>query len=246
MNFPVKKYTSIALVSGVTLSLFAGMSYLTRGDRATADYSLQTSILQKPGVATTEALPIVIGSVARNYGTIDELVADSQVIVLGKFQGNPNVVRPKMGQDLALNSTENASPPQRDPDTQLKLLAERDPGRRELDFRPTEVLKGDIQASSITVAQRAVIGGNTVGQVADDKLFEPGETYILFLTPALSHEGKFYWITGAIQGAFKVENGRVNSRSVTRENKQEDIGPKVKGETLENFLVTIKEKVNSK
>lgn len=199
MNGPIKRYRNVALVSSLTLSLFAGVSYVPRGDRATAVYSR----VQKPRVATTEALPLVFGSVAKNYKTIDELAADSQVIVLGKFQGNPNVVRPNLGQDLAPAKTEDESPPQRDLDTQLKLLAQRDPGRRELDFRLIKVLKGDIQASSITVAQRAAIGENAMGPVKDDKLFKPGETYILFLMPALPHEGSFYWITGAIPGALR-------------------------------------------
>ncbi len=129
MNVPVKKYTNIALISSLTLSLFAGVNYVIRADRATADYSIKSSMMQKSGVATTEALPIVLGNVAKNYKTIDELVADSQVIVIGKFQGNPNIVRPNMGKDLAPAKTEDESPPQRDRDTQLKLLAERDPGR---------------------------------------------------------------------------------------------------------------------
>lgn len=191
MSVPIKKYRNIALVSSLTLPLFAGVSYVPRGDRATAVYGIPTSRVQKPRVATTEALPLVIGSVAKKYKAIDELAADSQVIVLGKFQGNPNRVRPTLGQDLAPAKTEDESPPQRDP------------GRRELDFRPTEVLKGNIQASSITVAQRAVIGENVMGPVKDNKLFKPGETYILFLTPALPHEGNFYWITGAIQGSLR-------------------------------------------
>lgn len=241
----MKKYTNIALASILTLSLVTGMSYVTRRDRATAGYR-QSSIAKKSGIATTEALPIVMGSVAKNYETIDQLAVDSQVIVLGNFQGNPNIARPKMGQDSAPARTANESPPQRNLDTQLKLLAQREPGRRELDFQPAEVLKGDIQASSITVAQRAAIDENAVGPVEDDKLFEPREKYILFLTPALPNEGKFYWITGAFQGAFKVKNGKITSQNIAGENRQEVIGPRVKGESLETFMTAIKEKVNSK
>lgn len=197
MVMPIKKYTNIAIVSGLAFSAFSllsGMTCIESANRA-VDPKTQSS---------EQALPVVQGELAKYYETVDELAADSQIIVLGKFQGNPNVIRPNISQDSASSKSENEAPPQRHLDTRLKLLAQRDPGgRRELAFQPIEILKGGIQVSSITVAQRAAISENIVRAFEDDTLFEPGETYVLFLTPALPHEGNFYWITGAIQVHLK-------------------------------------------
>ncbi len=161
---------------------------------------------------------------ARYYDDIDELVVDSEVIALGQFEGEPIAVPPKTDK-----------PPY-------------DPGRRELLFRPTVVLKGEVK-EAIRVAQRVGVA-DSASMVAHDEVetpFEPGTTYILFLVPTLHKEefGEFYWVTGAPQGAFRVQDGKVYSRNVLGEIPQ-NLGPKVEGQPLDSFLATLREKISSK
>lgn len=158
---------------------------------------------------------------ARLYTSVKDLSTDSSLIVLGQFQDLATVVLPKMDK-----------PPY-------------DPGRRELGFRPTHVLKGQAK-TTIQVAQRVSFARSTsptVTAAGDDTLFRPGDTYILFLTSALPVELRgnaepFYWVTGAIQGAFRVKDGKVYSRNITGEIPAQ-VGPRIAGQPLDTFLAII-------
>jgi hypothetical protein len=218
--------------------------------------------LQSNALAT-ELQPTVKGTLAKYYETIDELVAESDVVVLGRFEGNPKISAPRRRSFETLPGRERVRTPQvkptgsrvpgvqtspdaitpgsLDPQVIDQYLSTRDPGRRELAFRPTQTLKGS-PTSVIMVGQRAIFKGSTVRASEDDTLFKAGDTYILFLKKALPHEGEIYWITGATQGAFPVINGRVSSRNVTGEIPK-NVGPQVKKEGLDNFLAMIREKV---
>jgi len=154
------------------------------------------------------------GQIRKLYKTIDELIPDSAVIVLGSFKGPERIVPPN-----------TSKPP-------------RDPGRRELTFVVAETLKGDAPAQ-IQIAQRITPKTNGVGPMAGDTLFAADTQYILFLTPALHQEGDFYWITGATQGAFSVITDKVFSRNVVGEIPKE-LGPTVNGVPINQFLTDTK------
>jgi len=51
-----------------------------------------------------------------------------------------------------------------------------------------------------TVDPNVLIAGN------DDTLFVTGDQYILFLTQETHYKYEFYWLTGAIQGAFRIKD----------------------------------------
>jgi hypothetical protein len=206
----------IASMIAVALAMLVGVMY--------AAPKLSTAKSPSAPVASDEQRSEVDGDLAKLYKTVDELTSDAQVIALGQFEGKANVVPPHTG-----------TPPY-------------DPGRRELAFRPTEVLKGVGEVnlgSNIQIAQRAITVNNTVKSAKDDTLFQSGDTCILFLTPALPEEGKFYWVTGAMQGALRVVDGKVYSRNLTGEIPQE-IGPTVDAQPLAGFISTLREKVNAK
>jgi hypothetical protein len=168
---------------------------------------------QKIEGASTVNTETLYGQIRKIYKTVDELIPDSAFIVLGSFKDPERIVPP------------NTSKPHRDP------------GRRELTFVVAETIKGDAPAQ-IQIAQRITPKTNGVGPMAGDALFAADAQYILFLTPALPHEGDFYWITGATQG-FLVTTEKVFSRNIVGEIPKE-LGPTVKEVPIKQFLMDTK------
>lgn len=163
---------------------------------------------------TVQIEEVAHGQIGKSYKTIDELIIDSTIIVLGFFEGQERIISPNI-----------SNPP-------------RDPGRREMTFVVTDAFKGNSQAR-IQVAQRYTQKENYIAAVKDDTLFTSGTEYILFLVSALPQEGNFYWLTGATQGAFLVNQNKVFSRNVLGEIPKE-VGPISNGTTLDQFLLDIK------
>ncbi len=168
------------------------------------------------------------GQIAQEYKNVSDLVTNSQLIVIGQFEGDPRIVPP--------NLPPNGKEPY-------------DPGRRELSFRVTGTLKGELK-TSVNVAQRVgfpTTDLTTVVGLDDDTLFKAGDSYILFLNKTL-HErefGEFYWIAGAVQGAMKVIDSKVYSRNVIGDIPA-DLGPSVSGQPLDAFLANVRDIVSSR
>jgi hypothetical protein len=188
---------------------------------------------------------IALGERAKDYKTVEELIPDSAVILVGEFEDSPKITASRLGSGKTVSASEDAKPQEMSAEDRAKLLSERVFGRRELVFRISEVIKGEVKDKVVSVAQNAIATENLTKPLEGDIFFEPGEKYILFLTPALPSEGQFYWLTGAVQGGFKVVNGKVRSRELKDRGSQE-IGPQVREESLESFLKSIRSKVGSK
>lgn len=215
----IKSHAKVGITYCILIILFAAFASITvTRNEDTVPVAPAVSITQEDGT-TAEVKSEAMGELAKYYKTIDELITDSEVIVFGRFEGQPTIVPPKIDKEPY------------------------DPGRRELTFRPIQTLKGDVKAT-IKVAQREGISeGGAVGS-SNFPLFKSGENYVLFLVPTLHEEefGEFYWVTGAIQGALRAINDKVYSLNVTGEVPQE-VGPKVEGQPLHNFLVTLQGKI---
>lgn len=198
-------------LEGLFLVAFAIMSAgCWSGDQAQPETtSISPNAGQQESVVTK--LPTetrVSGSIAKIYQSADELLSDSAIVVVGVFDGKERIV--------SSNTT----------------VVPFYPGWREMPFRVTHIIKGTPDAV-VQVAQHVGFAPDGVRPVEDDTLFTTGSRYILFLTPQPG--GGIYWLTGAIQGAFPVINGRVFSRNVVGDIPKE-IGPTVDGKPLNQFI----------
>ena len=176
------------------------------------------------GCAGTTVSVAASGQIAKYYETIDELFEDSHLVVSGTFSKEIFIEKmPTVGK--------------------LDYF-------RELPFNVTQTFKGEPQ-SSIRVAQNAVSAdGRSFSSYRDDTFYMPGEHYILFLCfqdkvkgytgTSRSYSGGYYWVTGAVQGAFHITGDKVYSRNITGEIPKET-GPEVNGIPLEQFTAELKQ-----
>lgn len=231
----IKNSVKLAILSSIVLITSVAYVY-EKKDASVADVATKQppTAKVKPEIKTS-------GQLANNYKSVDELIAASDIVVLGKFTGNPKIVLPNEGPPLPPRSAENAERAPLDPVVINQILAARDPGYRAMMFMPIKTLKGSTNGA-LNVGQRGAFTEVYTAPDEGDNFFQAGDTYVLFLKLEPSRSDNFYWITGAVQGAFRVNNGQVNSRHVTGEIPQ-DIGPKIQGESLDNFLQTIHAKV---
>jgi len=255
MRIKRKKFLSVAL--GTVLGAVGSVSYL--GLRSLHAESALNGQFAPSNTAVAQSSPVSLGATAVSYQTTDDLLATSNLVVCGKFTGKPLLSPLRRGPDLPTASSEDREPPARDPN----LIYQRDPGHRDLAFVVQEVLKGDKTTKQIFVGQRGAIDqittADTVRSVEGDTLFKPGDSYILFLVKPLPHETKlagreFYWVAGAVQGAYRLKNKKVYSRNVelaqpspgeepvSREI-EEYVGPKVEGVPEEAFLSELRAKI---
>lgn len=197
---------------------------------------LITSISYKNSVAVSQLSTVKIKpkikialEFANNYKNIDELIAVSDVVVFGKFTGNPQIVLPSKGL-LPLSWKQNTQRRPLDPAIINQILTSREPGHRTMTFIPTQIFKGST-SKAITVGQRGVFTEAKNAPNKGDRFFQAGDAYVLFLTLEPSRSDNFYWTTGAVQGAFQVKSDRVNFSQI-------------KSESLDNFLQTIQANVN--
>ena len=175
---------------------------------------------------------------ANKYKNIHELLAASDVVVFGKFTGNPKIILPSGGQSLPPGWTEDRRTKPLDSVVINQILASRDPGYRTITFVPSKTLKGST-SNIITVGQRGLFTEAYNAPDQGDKFFQSGDYYVLFLKLEPSRNDNFYWTTGAFQGAFQVNSDRVNhpvNKNI----------PQIKNESLDNFLQAIQAKVNRK
>lgn len=194
------------------------------------------------------------GILSKYYTNIEQMVDESDFILLGTFSEIIKITKINSSQFLTLKRLEKKP---RKYLTSLEInqiLSLRDPGHRDIEFLPLEILKGHKISLPITIAQRGAINQettlNTVKPMEEDTFFQPKDTYILFLVKPLPHErdlaGKdFYWITGASQGAFFVKNQKVYSRNSIGQIPL-NVGPLIQGEPLNSFLSKVRRKVKSK
>lgn len=250
MKMKISLRNVISIAGGLLLGCLGSYTYLRIASEA-------HGTLQE--ISTTKSRLTSQGTVSKVYNSTDELLEGSDLVVRGRFTGKPALSPRRKGVELPTSSSENQEPPPRD----TNLIYERDPGHRDLSFVAQEVLKGEKTQKQILVAQRGAIDSNStpdsVVPMNGDSFFEPGSEYFLFLVKPLPHEIKlagkdFYWITGAFQGAYRVNNGKVSSRSVElRGNKSKnkltgnepepEIGPAIDGEAEDSILSKIRNKV---
>lgn len=173
-------------------------------------------VVQKP----SQSLETTISAeIDKYYTSVDELLEDSDLVVIGIFEDQERIIEPNTP---------------RDPDAQPPY----DPGRRELAFKVTDILKGYCK-DLIWVAQRVSFTANGVEAIEEDMLFEPSQRYILFLNSSVQHPNEFYWLTGATQGALLIKNNAVFSRNVVGDI-PESIGPTVNGVSLDQLTSGLK------
>lgn len=176
------------------------------------------------------------------YSSLDELVADSILIVEGKFVGNPNFREARQSP---------AVPPRKDPEAKVpsqrdtSLISLRSPRHVELMFQVKDILKGSAGDGSknqkITIAQIAMQGEQNLVGVTGDRLFQPGQQYVLFLKP--SSLGNYYWVSGASQGAFLVDGEFISSLNNVADFVQ--AGPRVRKKNVREFSDEVRHIVNS-
>jgi hypothetical protein len=190
----------------------------------------------------------VYGEIAVTYQSLEELENDADLVVLGKFVGNPRFDKGRsIDRGVSKKNPEVTESQTPEEDAARKLIAQRRPSYRELTFQVTEVLKGELSNAKpgtpkIKVGQVAGQSGTTVVGVSGDRLFQPGEEYILYLSSDSLLGEDFYWVTGANQGTFVVKGNQVDS--LNNQANVDDVGPKVKGESLDKFKSKIKPKLN--
>jgi hypothetical protein len=191
------------------------------------------------------------GTPSKFYSNINQLIDDSDFIVLGTFSKNIKITNITKSQSLSLQELEKKPRESLTSSEVNQILSLRDPGHRDIEFMPLEILKGQAISSPIVIAQRGAIVQETTVDTAKptegDTFFQPGETYILFLVKPLSHEildHTFYWVTGASQGAFFVKNQKVYSRNFIGKIPS-DLGPLIQGESLNLLLNKIRSKVKT-
>lgn len=189
------------------------------------------------------------GILSKNYTNVDQLINESDVIVLGTFSKNISISKISKSQSLILKNLEKKSRKSLTSSEVNKILYLRDPGHRDIEFLPLKILKGQGMKSPIIIAQRGAIGQETNVDTAtpmeEDTFFQSGDTYILFLVKPLPHEilnRTFYWIAGGTQGAFCVKNQKVYSRNFLGQIPS-NIGPLIQGEDLNLFLNKIQKKL---
>lgn len=218
----------IAFVPVLLVVAFAGAVYLIPKSANSPAVVGTPNVSGSPQTAQLKPAS-ASGQLAQEFKTVAELVGGSQVIVVGQFEGEPNIVPP----NLPPNGTEPY-----------------DPGRRELTFQVTSTLKGETKTATIKVAQRVgfpTADSKAIVALDDDTLFKAGDAYILFLNKTLHEQefGEVYWLTGAVEGALKVTNGKVYSRNVTGEIPA-DLGPSVNGQSLDSLLADVRSLVSSR
>ena len=195
-------------------------------------------VIKQPSTTKLKPKIKIALELANNYKNIDELIAASDVVVFGKFTGNPKIILPSKERSLPPGWTEDRITKPLDPAVINQILASRDPGHRTITFVPSKTLKGSA-SKVITVGQRGIFTEAYNAPDQGDKFFQVGDFYVLFLKLEPSRNDNFYWTTGAFQGAFQVKSARVNYPV------NKDI-PQIKNESLDNFLQAIQAKVNRK
>jgi hypothetical protein len=253
----IKRKRCLFVALGAALGAVGSVSYLGLIS-AHAESALNRQFAPS-NTAGTHSSPVSLGSTAVSYQTTDDLLAASDLVVRGNFTGKPLLSPLRRVPDLPTVSSDDQEHPARDPN----LIYQRDPGHRDLAFVVQEVLKGDKTTKQIFVGQRGAIGQNTtvdtVKPMEGDTLFKPGDSYILFLVKTLPHETKlagreFYWVAGAVQGAYRLKNKKVYSRNVELAQPspgeervpreiEEYVGPKVEGVPEEAFLSELRAKI---
>ena len=180
-------------------------------------------LLPLNAVACRETTSIVFAHPVFNAKTVEQLIVNSDIVVIGLFGSQERIV-----QD-STNKKNNYY------------------GWRELSFSVSDILKGSPK-SQIWVAQHVVFkqNGSIQGPFEEDTLLLPGQQFVLFLNletvEDLPHAGDFYWLSGAIQGAFPIIGDKVYSRNITGEI-PEGYGPTVNGIPLEQFTAELKQLV---
>lgn len=227
MKFRAKTFSaSIAVISALTT---AGI--ISRG--AFAENSRFSASTPKEA----ESSVVIHGEVANIYGEISQLGKQADLIVVGKFQGEPTFRPEVLGSDYPPRADSEALvPTDRDP----SLVAMNRLPYREMNFQVSTVIKGEsllggLSSPSVTVEQVGILdAGREVG-VSGDRLFQANEEYVLFLSP--DPLGQRYFVTGISQGAFLLKDGMVSSLNTLEG--VDNIGPTVRAQPLTTFLSTI-------
>ena len=189
-----------------------------------------------------EHVPGIKGHLAQLFTSLDELNAKSELIVVGKFEGEPTFNPEVTGPDY---------PPREDPealvpvDRDPTLIAMNAPPYRDMSFQVSEVIKGDgllqevlgtLSAPSIEIRQVGAIENEAEIGLIGDRLFQPGEEYVLFLHR--DSQSQSYFVRGTSQGAFIIEGGEISSLNTLEG--VIDAGPKVLNQPLSGFLGTVR------
>lgn len=172
-------------------------------------------------------------SYAELYQTIEELGDRSNLIVVGQFQGSPTYYPEVLGPDYPLRADPEAFVPvDRDP----ALIAMNRMSYITTNFQVSEVLKSGngLDLPTVNVAQVAYLDQGQLLTVRGERLFQTGEEYVLFLRPMDDSDGD-YWVTGAVQGVFMIQDGSVSSLD-RLEGEMVTVGLGIDRQPLTNFL----------
>lgn len=171
--------------------------------------------------------------IANIYRTLAELSDRSELIVVGQFQGSPIYYPEVHGPDYPPRADSEALvPTDRDP----ALIAMNRMSYITTNFQVREVLKSGnrLDLSTVNVAQIAYLNQGQLLSVSEERLFRADEEYVLFLDSADDVDGD-YWVTGAVQGAFKIQDGSVSSLDKLGE-KRVIVGLGIDKQPLADFL----------
>lgn len=180
-------------------------------------------------LADVQADNKVSGSVATIYKNTDEMLADADLVVTGSFTGKQVAVPTSQPLNLPARASENSVAPSRDPN----LIYQVELGHLDSEFRIAEVISGQ-SGSQIYIAQSGmIITPSQSKSVSGDRFFKSGDSYILFLKKAQSHEIKnaggreLYYLVGAYQGGYRIKNGRAYSRDIENLDSAKPVPPEL-------------------
>jgi hypothetical protein len=124
---------------------------------------------------------VLAGSLAKSYGSLQELKNDADIVAIGSF-------------DKVIDSDTL-------PNTKLPFT--------DFAFVPEKILKGSFSGSYILVHQLGGnVAGQGIVDMKEDPLYSIGEKSLLFLKKG--QDGKYYAL-GAYQGRFPIQNNKISS-----------------------------------
>lgn len=187
----MKKHSLIALILIPVLSGLASVASLQARQQPIAGTKPQVHQVSSQKVETIEGLPVkrLPCSIIPIDG-LDDLIAKSDLIVIGKTDKSVAEARPIIGKDHEGFIATAVS---------------------EVSFKVSKVFKGDPTLKEIRLGQRAAVvqeNGQSYIRVFDEYTpLEPGEKYVLFLRKGIDTGEGLYFPTGVMYGKYNVDGG---------------------------------------
>ncbi|WP_375473201.1 hypothetical protein [uncultured Nostoc sp.] len=187
----MKKHSLIALILISVLSGLANAASLQARPKLIAGTKPQVHQVSSQKVETIKGLPVkrLPGSIIPIDG-LDDLIAKSDLIVIGKTDKSVAEARSIIGRDREGFIATAVS---------------------EVPFKVSKVFKGDLTLKEISLGQQAAVvpeNWKSYIRVFDEYTpLEPGKKYVLFLRKGIATGEGLYFPTGVMYGKYNVDGG---------------------------------------